>query len=225
MKSKPRLLDAFCGAGGCAKGYQRAGFHVTGIDDRSMPNYAGDVFIQGDAIVYIAAHGREFDVIHVSPPCKVHTSLKAFSGVQHVNLIPPTRRVLRATGLPWVIENVPGAPLIDPITLCGSSFGLGVQRHRLFESSVELSAPACDHRGQAARSPGYPVLRYHSGVPVVTMSPVVGVYGRGQGLGPGEKQLWETAMGIDWMTRDQLAQAIPPCYTQFIGYQLKAKTK
>jgi hypothetical protein len=100
------------------------------------------------------------------------------------------------------------------------NFDLGVQRHRLFESNVSLSAPLCAHERQASLSKKYPVKRYHSGKPKIVMSPVIGVFGRGQGLGPGEVDMWRAAMGISWMVRDELSQAIPPVYTQYIGSQL-----
>lgn len=221
-RRRPRLLDLYCGAGGAAMGYHRAGFEVVGVDIVPQPRYPFE-FHRGDALRALARNGHRFDAFHASPPCKLSTSLKAFSGPWHVELVPDTRAALVATGRPWVIENVPGAPLISPITLCGSSFpGLFVQRHRLFESNFPIAELACDHEGQAARSPGYPVKRYHSGRPIVTMSPVIGVYGRGQGLGEGEVNLWRKAMGIEWMVRDELSQAIPPAYTEFIGLQLMA---
>lgn len=219
MSRQPLLLDLYCGAGGAGHGYALAGFQVVGVDLYPQPRYPYQ-FIQADAIEYLRHHWARFDVIHASPPCKVHTSLKAFSAPHHTNMITPTRNLLATIDRPWVMENVPGAPLVDPVTLCGSSFGLGVRRHRLFESNRPLTAPPCDHRGQAAASPGYPVKRYHSGGPVVTMSPVIGVFGRGQGLGPGEVDLWRRAMGIDWMSRDEMREAIPPAYSAHIGRQL-----
>lgn len=219
MSRRPLLLDLFCGAGGAGHGYHLAGFDVTGVDLFPQPRYPYR-FIQADAIEYLRHHWARFDVIHASPPCKVHTTLKAFSGAHHTNLIPPVRSLLSTIDRPWIIENVPGAPLHSPVTLCGSSFGLGVRRHRLFESNRTLTTPPCDHAGQAARSPGYPVKRYHSGRPVVTMSPVVGVFGRGQGLGPGEIEMWKRAMDIDWMTREEMREAIPPAYSAHLGRQL-----
>lgn len=219
MSRQPILLDLYCGAGGAGHGYALAGFQVIGVDLYPQPRYPYE-FIQSDAIEYLRHHWARFDVIHASPPCKVHTTLKAFSAPHHLNMVTPTRSVLATIDRPWVMENVPGAPLIDPVTLCGSSFGLGVRRHRLFESNRPLTAPPCDHRGQAATSPGYPVKRYHSGRPVITMSPVIGVFGRGQGLGPGEVDLWKRAMGIDWMSRDEMREAIPPAYSAHIGRQL-----
>lgn len=216
--SRPVLLDPFCGAGGAAMGFHRAGFEVIGVDIEPQPHYPFE-FHLADALKF---DPEGFDVVHASPPCKVHTTMKALSGAHHRNLIPATRRLLERSGLPFVIENVPGAPLRPDIVLCGSMFGLGVRRHRLFESNVPLIAPSCRHREQDAASPGYPVRRYHSGRPVIGRSPVIGVFGRGQGLGPGEVDLWRTAMGIGWMIRDELAQAIPPAYSEHIGRQVLA---
>lgn len=208
-------------------GYHLAGFDVVGIDVKPQPRYPFR-FIQTDVpeLDMVDLAGQLGAVVLTgSPPCKVHTTMKAFSSAHHTDLIPSFRAQCLATGLPYVIENVPPNPgLIDPITLCGSSFPeLGVRRHRLFESNMDLTAPACDHKGQEQRSPWYPVKRYHSGKPVVTMSPVLGVYGGGQGLGPGEVPLWRKAMGIGWMTRDELAQAIPPAYTEHLGRQILAQ--
>lgn len=218
MSRRPLLLDLYCGAGGAGHGYHLAGFDVIGVDLYPQPRYPYR-FIRYDAVEFCRRYGAGYDVIHASPPCKVHTTLKAFSGPQWTNMIPATRAALHSTRRPWIMENVPGAPLRSPVVLCGSSFDLGVRRHRLFETTLPLTGAPCDHRGQAARSPGYPVKRYHSGRPVVTVSPVVGVFGRGQGLGPGEIELWKRAMGIGWMTRDEMREAIPPAYTQWLGEQ------
>lgn len=218
---RPKLLDRFCGAGGASVGFDRAGFCVTGIDVVFFRRYPFR-FVQADALEYGAEHGHEYAAHAASPPCKVYTDLSPFASAAHLGLVEETREELERHGAPWIIENVPGAPLRAPVTLCGSSFDLGVERHRLFESNVTLTAPPCDHARQAELSPGYPVKRYHSGRPVITMSPVVGVYGRGQGLGKGEVDLWRRAMGIDWMARDELSQAIPPAYTEHLGAQLLA---
>jgi DNA (cytosine-5)-methyltransferase 1 len=223
--NRPLIVDAFCKAGGAGMGYHRAGFDVVGIDIEPQPRYPFE-FIQGnvfDLLPQVVGWYRPV-AIHGSPVCKVHSDLKAFAAEHHTNQIPQTREMFEATGLPYVIENVEGAPLLDPVWLCGSMFGLGVQRHRGFElGRWKAAQPACRHAEQAAASPMYLVKRYHSGHPVITPSPVIGVigvYGRGQGLGPGEVDLWRKAMGIDWMVRDELSQAIPPAYTEYIGAQI-----
>jgi len=218
-----KLLDLYCGEGGCSMGYHQAGFQVTGVDVVWMERYPFQ-FFQTSALKLIDDPDfiAQFDAIAASPPCKVHTSMKAFSSSHHIDLVPETRELLMQSGKSWVMENVPGAPLIDPITLCGSMFGLPVRRHRLFESNIELSQPDCRHAEQEANSPGYKVRQYHSGQPVEYMANVVSVYGRGNGYGPGETELWRNAMQMPWASKDGLAQAIPPAYTEFIGRQLIA---
>jgi DNA (cytosine-5)-methyltransferase 1 len=154
---RPRLLDLYCGGGGAARGYQQAGFRVTGVDTRPQPRYAGDDFWQADAIQVlrtIRADGSPFDVIHASPPCQAYTRKAADWGrkrnhwIEHPDLVGPTRELLDEIGLPYVIENVPGAPLNAQLMLCGTMFGLAIRKHRLFESNVPLPLPpaACtDH--------------------------------------------------------------------------------
>lgn len=155
----PRLLDLFCGAGGCSVGYGAAGFDVTGVDMRPMPHHRGGTFVQSDALDYVAAHGHEFDAIHASPPCQAHSVLRHVTGRQYVDLIPQTRALLQASGKPYVIENVPGAPLGGGSTylllLCGTMFGLvtpdgraEIRRHRLFETNWCFGLmPECQHGG------------------------------------------------------------------------------
>jgi DNA (cytosine-5)-methyltransferase 1 len=209
-KRKPRLLDLFCGAGGCAKGYQQAGFYVVGIDIKPQKHYCGDEFHQADALEYLEAHGREFDVIHASPPCQAYSTMKYLPQAhEHPELVEPVRKMLLETGKPFIIENVPGAPLQNPVILCGSMFNLRssperyLRRHRLFESNILLMRAPCKHRGLA-----------------------VGVYGHGSAGHLGQRMRTANVaearilMGIDWMNRDELAQAIPPAYTEFIGRQL-----
>lgn len=220
--TRPILLDLFCCAGGAAKGYHDAGFDVVGVDVKPMPRYPFE-FVQADAVA--VANDRDFvarfDAIHASPPCKVHTALKAFSGDQHTDLIPETRAALVASGKPYVIENVVGAPLINPLLLCGSMFGLRVRRHRLFESNVLLLGMNCDHKRQDLDAgDGFATKRYHSGNPVTHRSGIVGVFGGGQGLGAGEADLWREVMEMPWAVKKELAEAIPPAYTRFIGRQL-----
>jgi DNA (cytosine-5)-methyltransferase 1 len=153
------------------------------------------------------------DAIHASPPCQHYTALAKGNNAnvdQYPDLIPPTRELLEATGLPYVIENVPTAPLVDPITLCGEMFGLGVIRHRKFESNMSLAAPAhVPHRGRVA---GWRHGQKFDG-------PYFAVYGDGGGKGSVAE--WQTAMGIDWAdVRLEIAEAIPPAYTEHIGAQL-----
>src|SRR5690554_2039294 len=123
--SKPRLLDLFSCAGGAGVGYARSGFDVVGVDNKPQKHYPFE-FHQDDALRYLAEHWEEFDAIHASPPCQVYSATKhAHAGAgNHPDLLEPTREAVRATGLPYVIENVEGAPLLDPLTLCGSEFGL-----------------------------------------------------------------------------------------------------
>lgn len=217
-----RLLDLFCGAGGCAVGYNRAGFtEIVGVDVNPMPRYPF-AFVQGDALEYLAAHGRDFDAVHASPPCQAYSSLQFLNpgvAAMHPDLVGPTRQLLERTGRPWVIENVPRAPMPGAVLICGSSFGLLVRRHRLFESNVFLFGTTCNHKlqkGEYPRGCG-PSLRHGRKM----TSSVVSVWG-GTGGGKGSKSLWQEAMGIDWMNRAELAQAIPPAYTEFVGRQLLA---
>jgi DNA (cytosine-5)-methyltransferase 1 len=149
--SRPTLLDLFSGAGGSAVGYDRAGFDVVGVDIEKQPHYPFQ-FVQADALEYLRECGHCFDVIHCSPPCQAWSALKHLSKREHPQLIEPTRQLLREISKPYIIENVVGAPLIAPVLLCGSMFGLqtscGAQlrRHRLFECNYLLMSPGeCQH--------------------------------------------------------------------------------
>jgi len=223
---KPKLLDLFCGAGGAARGYQLAGFHVTGVDIVAQPRYIGDAFHQGDALEYCAAHGAEFDVIHASPPCQFASKLRALhSGREYHNFIPDTRAALQATSKPWIIENVEGAKkhLRNPIMLCGTMFGLAVDdaelwRHRMFElSGFFLLTQSCNHN--AGRIIG--VYGGHGrDRRVITVVGHSGGSSTRQATNGFSKNQRNVAMGIDWMTQAELSQAIPPAYTEFIGRQL-----
>ena len=213
--SRPKLLDLFCGQGGASAGYSRAGFDVTGVDSEPQPRYPFRV-IRADALEYLAAFGSLFDVIAASPPCQHYsqsTSMnKRLHGKTYPDLLPATRQALIDAGVPYVIENVMGAPMRNCLMLCGSMFFLQVQRHRLFESSHLLFAPGpCRHstfRG------GYPNCFQPRGGQRNSSS-CVQVYGNTPG-----KALWPEAMGIDWMTSKGITQAIPPAYTFHIGKQL-----
>jgi DNA (cytosine-5)-methyltransferase 1 len=205
------MLDLFCGAGGAAMGYHRAGFDIVGVDNRPQPRYPFP-FIQADAMTFPL---DGYDAIHASPPCQAYSESTAkfrAEGVVYPDLIAATRDRLDATGLPWVIENVPGAPMRADYVLCGSMFGLlGLIRHRWFETSWRgfAMALACRHDFRAVTVVGH---------------------------GPNSHSWWyrsldgrsrwnadcRRAMGIEWMNRGELSQAIPPAYTEWIGTQLLA---
>ncbi len=215
-----RLLDLFCGAGGAGMGYHRAGFEVVGVDINPQPRYPFE-FHQADALEYLAEHGQEFDVIHASPPCQAHSVASIVHknrGKQYISLVAPTREALVANGRPFIVENVPGAPLHNPIVLCGTMFGLGVLRHRLFEGNIFLFTPEhLPHEGKIGDG------KYFS---------VAGGAGRWKSWGSVHRDIskgtaaeWREAMGINWMTRNEIKQAIPPAYTEYIGKQIMAALK
>jgi DNA (cytosine-5)-methyltransferase 1 len=205
--SQPLLFDVYCGAGGAGRGYHRAGFRVIGIDIAPQPRYPYP-FVQGDALEFLRKHGKHADVLHASPPCQAFTLAQRIQGRQHPDLIAATRDLLESADVPYVIENVVGAPLRDPITLCGAMFpGLRVYRHREFESNVELTTPAHPEHVAPLRKMGRP--------------PQPGEFMHVVGNFSGAAQARE-AMGIDWMTRDELREAIPPAYTDHVGRQLVA---
>ena len=158
-----KLLDLYCKAGGASKGYQLAGFEVVGVDIKKQKRYPYE-FIQADCLELMKDMDflRSFDVITASPPCQTHSITQHLRNAQgkstdKIDLIPQTREALVASGKPYVIENVPGSPLINPIRMCGSSFGLRVRRHRLFESNIKLTSSICNHKEQ-----GKPVGIYGS---------------------------------------------------------------
>jgi DNA (cytosine-5)-methyltransferase 1 len=213
-RGKPRLLDLFCCEGGAGMGYHRAGFDVTGVDLTDHSGRYPFTFHLADALTFPL---DGFDAIHASPPCQAN--IKGLNAVNaalgrtndHVDLIDPIRDRLQAAGLPYVIENVIGAELHNPVQLCGSSFGLAVRRHRLFECNFPLMAPPCAHHLQ--REAKYWTGWMPNGERRRATS--VQVYGNA-----GEKHEWSAAMGIDWMTDTGLAEAIPPAYTEYIGGNL-----
>lgn len=226
-----RLLDLFCGAGGAAMGYHMAGFEVVGVDIVEQPNFPFR-FFQGDFESISPDKVREqFDAVHASPPCQAYSVTKSLSPhIDHPELIPPTRELLERIGLPYVIENVPGAPLLDPVVLCGSSFGLRVRRHRLFETSFAARGLGCNHGWQERHTP-YKLgisqkraakLYGHPQPPEgrFQLTGVMPVFGGTQLKGGGDDFYAAVAMGIDWMEKKELNQAIPPAYTYFLGRQL-----
>ncbi|MGW5519029.1 DNA methylase [Nocardia africana] len=207
---KPRLLDLFCCAGGAGMGYSRAGFDVVGVDINPQPRYPFE-FHQGDALEFLREHGHEFDAIHASPPCQAYTPLGALHPDKvYPDLVAATRAALDDLGLPYVIENVMAAPLIKSrsIRLCGGMFGLRTYRHRRFESRLALVAP--DHPKHVIRTATKQRRKLWGEGWHVSITGDVGVY-----VGP-------EAMGIDWMSGNELCQAIPPAYTEWIGRQLMA---
>ncbi len=212
-----KLLDLFCGAGGAAMGYHRAGFEVTGVDIAPQPRFPLLDLHLGDALDFLTDPSflNDFDAIHASPPCQAYTDLRHRTGRTYPNLVGVVRELLDAWGGPYVMENVEGSPLRPDLVLCGSQFGLGhgdavLRRHRLFEANVALDPPTRPDSCRGRR--------------------VVGVYGSGGAWtrtapgGGGVKVSGRdaaAALGIDWTAHQaSLAQAIPPAYTEHIGAQL-----
>lgn len=207
-----KALDLFCGAGGAGRGLQLAGFHVTGIDNRPQPRYAGDCFIQDDAMAWLRGERGpldEYDLIWASPPCQLYSVLTPQDyKADHPDLLPEVFEILRAGAKPYIVENVSGARHLfrEPIVLCGSMFGLNIWRHRWFEMGnidTFFLTPPCDH----------------------SFKPVL-ISGRGTFIEDGKrvkeprKATKEKAIGIDWMTVKELDNAIPPAYSQFLGEQV-----
>lgn len=226
---RPLLLDLYSGAGGAAWGYYLAGFNVIGVDRVPQPHYPFG-FFQADALEFLgdlAVKGRrdlpdgtsfrlrDFAAIHASPPCQfatVYRNNKKHVKQDHPNLIPPTRELLEKAGLPYVIENVYGAwaHLKDPVQLCGTSFGIPVRRHRLFEASVVIPPVPCEHGRFTERC--YPGSSNRPNGRTVCN---IGEY-----RVPLARQ--QAAIGIGWMNRAELAQAVPPCMTEHCGKALLA---
>lgn len=202
-----KVLDAYCGQGGAGMGYARAGFDVVGVDIRPQPRYPF-TFIQADALEFLAtADLSSFDLIHASPPCQRYSVAMNMAGAEagnHPDLLPATRTALEATGKPYVIENVPGAPMRADLKLCGCQFGLWrLKRERWFETSwrQEFAKPAC----------------HHPEISIVIIGSTSPSYNRERlGFTP-NKEDWQKAMGIDWMTRKGMSEAIPPAYSEFTG--------
>lgn len=203
-----RVLDLYSGAGGAAMGYAQAGFVVVGVDKGLQPRYPFR-FIQGDALDVLAQLDlSRFDLIHASPPCQHYSAMSVCRpglADTYPDLLAPTRAALQATGMPYIIENVVGAPMVDPITLCGWSFGLRLYRHRLFESNLTLTAP--DHLRHRLKTSD--AGRWRPGT-------VISVQGHCAPI-----SVAKSAMGIDWMRREELVEAIPPAYTRHLGTQAR----
>lgn len=200
-----KLLDLFCGAGGCAMGYWRAGYHdITGIDIKPQKNYPF-YFIQDDVFEWCAHNDlSQYDLIHASPPCQRFSIMTPPEHKdRHPDYIDHTRQLLK--GKRYVIENVKGAPMKNAVMLCGTMFGLNIERHRYFECNPEIVFPpvSCNHKPR-------PVL-------------ITGTSKRKEnGVRVGENTVQECrdASGIFWMTRSELDEAIPPAYTEWIGKEI-----
>lgn len=202
-----KALDLFCSAGGATRGLQRAGFRVTGVDIVDQPHYCGDRFIRHD-VFQAGVDFRDYDLVWASPPCQGRTAYKRrpnhVAPVDTDGGIARVRSMLARYRLPYVIENVPGAPLFAPLVLCGSMFALDVRRHRWFECSFPVIQPRCEHdtqRGDFAQATNRANRRRTVEIGVWRI-PV---------------DVQQRAMGIDWMNREELSQAIPPAYAEFIG--------
>ena len=201
MNGKPKLLDLFCKAGGAAMGYHRAGFEVVGVDIEPQPHYPFE-FHLADALTYSL---EGFDAYHASPPCQGYSICKNFMKHEYPRLIDIVRTRLISTGAPYVIENVMGARkyMRNPLMLCGTMFGLKTIRHRLFETHPPIYFPpaACAHQYRTAKQGYAPKENEYACV-----------VGNCAGIAFSQK-----AMGIDWMRRGELSQAVPPAYTEYIG--------
>ena len=214
--AKPRLLDLFCCAGGAAMGYHRAGFEVIGVDIDPQPNFPFE-FIQSDALTLDPEWVASFDVIHASPPCQSYSDLAKRNRNGHMwpRLIEPVRDMLNRSGRPYIIENVEGAPLIEPVVLCGTMFpGLRVIRHRLFESNIDLEVPP---HGEHPLVFTHDKRKAHYGKLNQDTS-FVQVTGGGNCT---MKNARDAMGGIDWMkTKTELNESIPPAYTEYLGRQM-----
>lgn len=207
-----RALDLFCCAGGATRGLQLAGYHVTGVDIRPQPRYCGEVFHQDDAMAWLRGERvplDSFDLIWASPPCQLYSELTpADYRANHPDLLPDVMSILRGQDVPYIVENVAGARVFfhSPIVLCGSMFGLPIQRHRWFEignSDAFFLLPPCNHA-----------------------EPPVLVSGRGMRKVNGVRRQEDSgdtkraAMEIDWMTVEEVENAIPPAYSRFLAEQI-----
>ena len=217
-----RVLDLFAGAGGCSVGYHRAGYDVTGVDIKDHKDYPYPLIV-ADVLDFMSTVGwaDDYDLIHASPPCPRYSTITRVSGnpEDHPDLVPLMIEQLELTGKPWVIENVMGAPMPGSVTLCGSAFGLRVRRHRQFLSNLELRGTKCDHKSQG-RAIG--VYGNQTGSYAKQLERYARI-GRDYGLRAESVADAQDAMGIDLMSNwDDLTDAIPPAYTEYIGLIIRA---
>ncbi len=208
-----KIIDLFCGAGGAAMGLHIAfpDAEITGVDINHQKRYPFK-FIQADALTFPLGG---YDFFWASPPCQAHSRLRGINGKRYDDFIEPTRIRFESeviSGKPTVIENVMGAPLINPAMLCGSMFGLGVWRHRIFEASFAIKQPICRHKDFPL-----PIDVTGTGGPCLTRTtPGGGIHRKPKNMAQAKK-----VMGIDWMTRKEITQAIPPAYSEYIGNQYR----
>jgi DNA (cytosine-5)-methyltransferase 1 len=201
--SRPKALDLYCCAGGAGTGLHRAGYNVTGMDIVNQPNYPF-AFLQGDAL---DADLSGFDFVWASPPCQNSSRMSGCRpglAEQYAQLIPATRSKLKAWVGPWIIENVVGAPLENPVMLCGAMFGLQTYRHRIFESNVPLTAPPHPKHDKPTSKAGH----WEPGT-------LISVAGNCAPM-----PLAREAMGMDWTTRAELVEAIPPVFAEYLARQI-----
>ncbi len=213
--AKLSLLDLFCCAGGAGKGYSQSGFDVVGVDIRPQPRYPFP-FVQADALSLDPEFIASFDTVHASPPCQSYSDLAKLNGNadKWPRLIEPVREMLIRSGLPYVIENVEGAPLLNPVTLCGTMFPpLRVLRHRLFEANFAILPPP--HK-KHPRVHTHDRRKSHFGK-TDEWTDYVQVTGGGNCTVAAARE----AMGIDWMTKGEINESIPPAYTEYIGWELR----
>jgi DNA (cytosine-5)-methyltransferase 1 len=221
--NKPIALDLYCCQGGATRGLQDAGFHVIGVDKSPQPRYCGDEFIQADVIEFLTefidleAHQLVATpkLVHASPPCQGGTNAQKIQKRDHPRLIGPTRTLLRELGVPYVIENVvPGPelagldPLIDPVLLCGTMFGMRTYRHRLFEASFPLTAPPHPEHLQQQVKMGRPIGPGDFYQAIGNFSGV---------------ELARQDMRVPWMSRDGIRECIPPAYAEHVARQFLAQ--
>lgn len=219
---KPVILDLFCGAGGAAKGYADAGFDVVGVDINPQPRYPYE-FHQGDALDFVGDHVEWFSAIHASPPCQAYSRTRSLHNNEHPEMVAETRAALVASGRPYVIENVVGAPLVSPVVLSGLHFSMTAEdvdgvivkllRKRLFETDWGLRPPPKPD----------PLREFQT----------ASVFGAGGGWGPSHRDnpnrrggyvpyldVLSRLMGVDWMKKHELSQSIPPKFAEYVGNQL-----
>ena len=206
----PRLLDLFCCQGGASVGYARAGFDVVGVDIDPQSRYPFE-FHQADALKFLMEHHEEFDAFHASPPCQAFTNAQKIQKNDHPDYVTAIRAAFQLIGKPWVIENVPGAPLNDPVELCGAMFGIDTYRHRIFESNVFLSQPV--------QHPAHTTRTAKMGRPAAA-DEFMHIVGNFSGVDRARE-----VMDMPWANRDGLREAIPPVYAAYIGLQLIANVR